>query len=112
MTDITQAQLEEVVTYYVNANDKPTARNYIQTWGPRIPGYNIVAGLKQLSAAQPTTENSEEKSAAASEDENKPAETKTENKPIATETPEQTTTQPAGASTPPSNNVNENKEEK
>jgi hypothetical protein len=54
MTDITQAQLDEVVAYYVNANDKQTARNYIETCGSRIPGYNVIAGLQQLTNAKPT----------------------------------------------------------
>ena len=88
MTDITQAQLEEVVTYYVNANDKPAARNYIESWGPRIPGYNIIAGLKQLAAAQPSTTISENKPVT-------PVTHQNENKPIETGTPAQATTQPA-----------------
>lgn len=110
MTDITEAQLEEVVTYYVNANDKPTARNYIQTWGPKIPGYNIVAGLKQLAAAQPATAAFENKPVTPPESESKPVAPQSENKPIETEKPAQTTAQPAEVSTQA--NVNENTEEK
>jgi hypothetical protein len=88
MNDITQAQLEEVVTYYVNENDKPTARNYIESWGPRIPGYNIIAGLQQLAATQPTTTTSENNPVT-------PVTPQNENKPIETGTPAQATTQPA-----------------
>ena len=112
MTDITQAQLDEVVTYYVNANDKPTARNYIQTWGAKIPGYNIVAGLKQLAARQPATATSENKSDTPPENESKPVTPQNENKPTEAGTPAQARTQPAEATTSPIKNVNENKEEK
>ncbi len=48
MSDITQARLDEVLAYYVNGNDKETARNYIKSWGPKIPGYDVAAELSKI----------------------------------------------------------------
>ena len=102
MTDITQAQLDEVVAYYVNANDKQTARNYIETWGPKIPGYNVVAGLQQLTNEKPTPSVNSEPIAATPTVESKAVE---ESKPA------QATTAPAGVTTPSNTDENTNKEE-
>jgi hypothetical protein len=106
MTDITQAQLEEVVTYYVNANDKPTAINYIKSWGPRIPGYNINEAIGKVLT--PKTVSTANTIATPETPVNKPTNTVTpqnESKPVETGTPSQTTTQPAESTTPPVNNV-------
>ena len=77
MNDITQAQLEEVVTYYMNANDKPTARNVYRKLGAPNFRYNIIAGLQQLAATQPTTTTSENNpvTPVTPQNENKPIET-------------------------------------
>jgi hypothetical protein len=108
MTDITQAQLNEVVAYYVNANDKPTARNYIETWGPKIPGYNVVAGLQQLTNAKPTPSVNSESTVTP---ENKPATPQNDSKSVEESKPAQATTAPAGVTTPSNTDENTNKEE-
>jgi hypothetical protein len=53
MLEITQANLDELVTYYVNANDKQTAKNFINSWGPKIPGYDIQAALNKIDNPTP-----------------------------------------------------------
>jgi hypothetical protein len=63
----------------VNANDKPTARNYIESCGPQISRYNILVGLQQLLVAKPATTTSDNKpvTPVALQNENKPIETGT-----------------------------------
>ncbi len=112
MTDITEAQLDEVVAYYVNANDRQTARNYIETWGPHIPGYNVIAGLQQLTNAKPTPSENAESTAATPENKPEPPVTpQNGNKPVEESKPAQGTAAPVGVTNPPTTNVNENKEE-
>jgi replication initiation and membrane attachment protein DnaB len=43
-----ESKLNEIVNYYLEKNDKPTARNYIRSMGSQIEGYNVEQALYDL----------------------------------------------------------------
>lgn len=48
MPDMTKSELNKIVAYYLENKDPETAKNYINSFGPRIKNYDAAKELERI----------------------------------------------------------------